>query len=300
MTHEPPPERLELQNTQPHDVVRTDDLAGRAEGAPGEATSGMDDATTGSEREPDPMAGARADGEPEEEVSGEVEPDGLQETRPFDSVAASDETRPFDSLGAGDALVATGAAIERVDAGEPELDDDIEALRNIDFPLSFRGYDPRAVDEYVAAVERCIARFDEARSPSAAVRRALDRVGEQTAAILQEAEKAAEETTRRSRAQADDRLQRAEQEAAATWAAAQARVRSLDEDIERLWEERQRLIDATRDLSRSLSAIADDAEARFPPEEDSGAPGTRPSRNGSAPVDDGPGIDPARDSLLDP
>lgn len=145
-------------------------------------------------------------------------------------------------------------------------DDLVRELRNVEFPLSLRGYNTQAVDRYVERVERSIARFDENRRPTEAVRRALDRVGEQTSAILREAERSAEETTRASRAKADDRLQRAEREAAELWATAQERAKALDEDIERLWQERQRLIEATRELANRLHGTADHAEATFPPE----------------------------------
>jgi cell division septum initiation protein DivIVA len=148
----------------------------------------------------------------------------------------------------------------------------------------FRGYETRTVDAYVARVERCIERFEDSNSPTEAVRRALDRVGEQTATILQEAERSAEETTATSRAQADDRLQRAEQEAASIWTTAHARARGLDDDIERLWQERQRLIEATKEMAEALSGIATDAEARFPPEDDQTSPGATvrgAARNGT-------------------
>lgn len=137
-----------------------------------------------------------------------------------------------------------------------------------DFPVVWRGYDVHAVDAYVEAAEAAIAAYEERTLPTVAVQRALDRVGEQTASILREAEQAAEETARVSRAQADDRLKRAEREAAELKAAAEQRVRDLDDDIERLWAERQRLIDATRDLASALRAAADDAESRFPPAPD--------------------------------
>src|SRR5262249_34894144 len=136
-------------------------------------------------------------------------------------------------------------AAEEVDAqltgAQPDLGEiearDAESLRGITFPVTWRGDDVHAVDQFVERVEAWITRFQQAHSPTEAVRAALDRVGEQTTAILREAERSAEETTRASRSRADDRLQRAERESEALWAAAQARVRGLDDDIERLWEE---------------------------------------------------------------
>lgn len=178
---------------------------------------------------------------------------------PTPAAAEPDQTASLDPVGAVDAVR------EGITTEQPGLDPDVEALRHADFPLAFRGYDAAAVDAYVAAVGRLIDRFEESNSPTTAVRRALDRVGEQTAAILRQAEQAAHEMTISSRAKADDRLQRCEREAKQLHAEAQARVRRLDDDNERLWQERQRLIEATKDLADKLRATADDAESRFPP-----------------------------------
>ena len=68
-------------------------------------------------------------------------------------------------------------------------------IRNVSFPVSVRGYDRHAVDAYVARVNRVIAELEVSRSPQAAVRHALDRVGEQTIAILNEARESAEKIT---------------------------------------------------------------------------------------------------------
>ncbi len=136
----------------------------------------------------------------------------------------------------------------------------------VEFPVVLRGYDRDAVDAYVARVSAVIEDLQASRLPQAAVRRALDRVGEETAGILRQAEETAEQMTTRSRAQADDRLQRAESEARELRAAAEKHVRALDNDTERIWQERQRLIDDTRTLADTLLSVADEAEERFPPE----------------------------------
>ncbi|MDQ3870064.1 MAG: hypothetical protein M3301_00420, partial [Chloroflexota bacterium] len=98
----------------------------------------------------------------------------------------------------------------------------------VDFPVVLRGYDREVVDAYVARVSALIDELQGSRSPQAAVRRALDRVGEETAGILRQAEETAEQMTARSRAKADDRLQRAEAEARELRAAAEKHVRALD------------------------------------------------------------------------
>jgi DivIVA domain-containing protein len=63
-------------------------------------------------------------------------------------------------------------------------------IREASFPLERRGYSREAVDAYVSRVNRVIA---EQSSPRAAVREALDRVGDQVGGILQRAREAAEE-----------------------------------------------------------------------------------------------------------
>lgn len=214
----------------------------------------------------------------------------------------------------------------------PEPPTDLDALHDPAFPLSLlRGYDRRAVDAYVDRVSAILLDLRASRSPQEAIRRALDRVGEETSAILQRAHAAADEVTRESRAKADDRVQEAQAEAdrltgeagrvradaaaeservrgeaaaaaetlageserasdamlaAATEQArlrteeaeaeaqgivveAQARVRELDADAERVWQERQRIIEVTRDLAGELERVAADASERFPAETES-------------------------------
>jgi DivIVA domain-containing protein len=150
--------------------------------------------------------------------------------------------------------------------------DPVNEVAGPEFPITLRGYDRAAVDAYVARVIELVAELHAVSSPRAAVRRALDRVGEQTATILQEAQKAADDLTARSRARADERVQEGEREAAQLVADAEKRIRELDENTEALWRERMKLIDDTRHLAVRLEAIADDATAAFPPEPPAEAP----------------------------
>jgi DivIVA domain-containing protein len=210
----------------------------------------------------------------------EAEAEAEAEPREPDPERAPYETVESEALAVPPASTPTRAS----GAVDPQLD----ALRDATFPVVWRGYDVQAVDDYVTAVEAALERFEERTTPTVAVQRALDRVGEQTAAILRQAEQAADETTRASRARADDRLQRAEREAAELHDAAVARVRALDDDVERLWQERQRLIDATKDLAAQLRTVADDAESRFPPAaaELPAADADAPPPEGAAPPDE--------------
>lgn len=149
-------------------------------------------------------------------------------------------------------------------------DDDIARVRDVDFPVVLRGYDRDAVDAYVQEVNRVIAELQTRQSPQSAIRHALDQVSEETRGILERAHETADEITARSRAQADDRLQWAEREARDAIAAATDRVHDLEADAERVWQERQALVEDVRKIAQELTAVADDAGVRFPvePEEE--------------------------------
>lgn len=145
-------------------------------------------------------------------------------------------------------------------------DVDVAGVRDIDFPIALRGYERDAVDAYVVEVNRIIAELQVGRSPQSAIRHALDQVSEETKGILERAHETADEITARSRAQADDRLQWAEREASEAISAATGRVHELEADAERIWQERQSLIDDVRRVAAELSEVAEDAGVRFPAE----------------------------------
>jgi cell division septum initiation protein DivIVA len=96
------------------------------------------------------------------------------------------------------------------------------AIRDVSFPTAGRGYERRAVDSYVNQVNRLIAELEVGRSPQAAVRHALDRVGEQTKALLQQARETAEEITASARRDAEEDIARARVEAEEMIASARA------------------------------------------------------------------------------
>jgi DivIVA domain-containing protein len=145
-------------------------------------------------------------------------------------------------------------------------DEDIAGVRDPAFPVALRGYDRDAVDDYVREVNRLIAELQVGQSPRSAIRHALDQVSEETRSILERAHETADEITARSRVQADDRLQWAEREARDAIQAATERVQALDADAERVWEERQKLIDDVRRVAAELVEVADDANVRYPSE----------------------------------
>ena len=143
---------------------------------------------------------------------------------------------------------------------------DIASVRDVSFPVALRGYDRDAVDAYVQDVNRIIAELQVGRSPQSAIRHALDQVSEETRGILERAHETSDEITARSRAQADDRLQWAEREAREAIAAATERVHELEADAERVWQERQALVDDVSRIASELNAIVEDAGVRYPAE----------------------------------
>ena len=102
-----------------------------------------------------------------------------------------------------------------------------------------------------------MAELQATRSPEAAVRRALERVGEQISGILQRAHETAEQITVQSRVEAENRLEIAREEAAQISASAESRVKELDSDTDRIWSERHRIVDDARELARQLLELAD-------------------------------------------
>ena len=144
------------------------------------------------------------------------------------------------------------------------LPSDPLAIVDAHFPTALRGYDRVAVDEYVRQTRRLVAELQATRSPEAAVRRALERVGEQISGILQRAHETAEQITAQSRSEAEDRLQQARIEAAQVAEDAEERVKDLDADTDRIWLERQRIVADAEDLAGQLLALAKTAAERFP------------------------------------
>jgi uncharacterized protein with HEPN domain len=151
------------------------------------------------------------------------------------------------------------------------LPSDPLAVVDANFPSALRGYDRVAVDEYVRLTRRLVAELQATRSPEAAVRRALERVGEQISGILQRAHETAEQITAQSRSEAEDRLQHARIEATQTAEDAEQRVKDLDADTDRIWLERQRIVADAEDLAAQLLVLAKTAAERFPADADADA-----------------------------
>ncbi|HEY1715076.1 MAG TPA: DivIVA domain-containing protein [Solirubrobacteraceae bacterium] len=172
------------------------------------------------------------------------------------------------------------------------LPDDPLALVDADFPLALRGYDRAAVDDYVRQARRLVAELQATRSPEAAVRRALERVGEQISGILQRAHETAEQITAQSRSEAEDRLEQARIEAAQVADAAEQRVRDLDSDTDRIWLERERIVADAEDLAAQMQALAKTAAERFPADAEAAAAQSAGTVAFDAPADE-PDVDPS-------
>lgn len=156
------------------------------------------------------------------------------------------------------------AIIQEITGPLETLPDDPVSLVHAEFPTALRGYERVAVDQYVQQMSQLVAELQATRSPEAAVRRALERVGEQISGILQRAHETAEDITAQSRREAEDRLQQARGEAARIAGAAEQRVKDLDGDTDRIWLERQRIVADAEDLASQLLALAKSAADRFP------------------------------------
>jgi DivIVA domain-containing protein len=140
----------------------------------------------------------------------------------------------------------------------------LDEIREAEFPIARRGYDPDAVDAYIAHVSRLVEDLVATRSPQLAVNRALENLGDETAGILREARESARRMTERAETKVRHQLEELDREVRAQRAEAEADVRRLGEDADRIWGEREQLVEDTRRLAEALLKIADDAHGRFP------------------------------------
>ena len=156
-----------------------------------------------------------------------------------------------------------------------------ERIANRDFPLAVRGYDRGVVDAFVQEVLQLVSELEGRQTRETVVQRALDEVGEETAGILQRAHETADEIAARSRAQAEGRIQRAEREPEMVRQQADDYSEQLIVDTRILWEERQRLIQDTRQFADEVLATAEDASERV----------TQPAMISEPPAEPQPGVE---------
>jgi vacuolar-type H+-ATPase subunit H len=140
------------------------------------------------------------------------------------------------------------------------------------FPVVEHGYDPVAVDEEIAALERELGELRAGRLQSNTVEEEIDRIGQQTASILRTAYEQAHEITRSARQQADKCVADAAANAVGITEDANRRLRELDRETDSVWQERARLIEDARSVATELFSLAENAAERF--REDSVGTGT--------------------------
>lgn len=155
-------------------------------------------------------------------------------------------------------------------------------IRDVSFGFALGGYSRSRVDAYVEEVKRVVAELEVSRSPGNAVKLALDRVGEQTTGILQEAREAAEELTagsvaeaehvsRRARVEAEELMRSAQEESRALRERstaesdeilldARARLQELRTEIEEARAEHERVLGELRATAAAIDAFATRAE----------------------------------------
>ncbi len=179
--------------------------------------------------------------------------------------------------------------------------DEVRAAR---FPMAMRGYDRAAVDTWCQEIGDLVERLEEQPPRDSAVKRALDEVGQETAAILQRAHEAAEEIISRSRSQAEGRLERAERATDDALREAEERAQQLEADIGAMSEQRTRLIEEMRQLADEVLSVADDALDRMQPPTTSDSPavvveGDEPDLSAEMAYDDEPTVEVAAESEPD-
>jgi hypothetical protein len=132
------------------------------------------------------------------------------------------------------------------------------------FPTAPDGYDRAAVDDRIDQIERELDELRARAASAGAITAEIERIGEQTAAILTVAHDQAQEMTREAREQADRCLADAASNAVLITEGAKRKLRQLDSDTEAVWHERARLIEDARSVASELIRLAEDAVERFP------------------------------------
>jgi cell division septum initiation protein DivIVA len=141
------------------------------------------------------------------------------------------------------------------------------------FPIIRQGYDPAAVDAHIADLEQELSELDreltEVRTnmpPENQVAEEIQKLGEQTSAILLAAHDKAQETTRQAKEQADKCLSDAAANAIEMTKEANRKLHELETEKLAVWRERARLLEDVNNLSRALSQLSAEATKRFPAE----------------------------------
>ncbi len=172
---------------------------------------------------------------------------------------------------------------EAQDPGRPDSDSTPAALEDgrasterrgvpteivdVSFPVSVRGYDRGAVDAYLSRVREFFQELEATRSPEAAVKHALDQVGEQTKGMLVRAGETAEQITLAARQDAEETSARAKRDAENLVANADAEAaeildRSKAEAEATVAQARSEAAEHLRHTQDEAAALREAAEAR--------------------------------------
>jgi DivIVA domain-containing protein len=141
-------------------------------------------------------------------------------------------------------------------------------IDDVVFPVSMRGYDREAVDSYVSRVREVVAGLEASRSPEAAVKEALEKVGEQTRSVLASAGQSAEQITVAARREAEESGARAKSAADEMVAKAKAEAseivaRSQAEAKETVAKARKEAAEHLQRSQEEVTALREEAEARL-------------------------------------
>jgi DivIVA domain-containing protein len=180
----------------------------------------------------------------------------------------------------GDRLARTFGSLDRAGIEDPAVNTNGEHDYAVDedlslaprFPVARHGYDRASVDEYVDELERELDALRGRNPLSSAVSVEIERLGEQTAAILRVAHEQAHEITRKAQVQADKCVADAATNAISITEEAHRKLSALDTETDSVWRERERLIEDVRAVATALFAVAEDAAERFPAEPEKARP----------------------------
>lgn len=147
------------------------------------------------------------------------------------------------------------------------------------FAITRQGYDPVAVDQHIAGLQdglfelgRELAELRAQGSSKGEVAAEIERVGEQTSAILIAAHEQAQETTRLAREEADRCIADAASNAVAVASEANRNLRAMETEKASLGRERECLLEDIRGIASALTSLADNAAERFPPDSEHASP----------------------------
>ena len=139
-------------------------------------------------------------------------------------------------------------------------------MADVDFPLVLRGYDRDAVDAYVQRTSQLVAELQTTRRRRPRSAERSSGWGRRSRGSSSARTRPRSRITAQSRSEAEDRLEAARQEASQILTSAEERVRELDAETDRIWAERHRIVEDTRELARELLTLTDSAADRFPPD----------------------------------